>query len=106
MTFDPPFTRREGDQLARRVDDLDRHGTRGMQLLAQQTKANTEALGELRRDLAARFDQHTRQHERELHGRSARKRARTGTLIAAWAAAVATLGLLLDIAIQLPHLHR
>jgi hypothetical protein len=106
MINEPLFTRREGDQLSRRVEAIDEHGTRGMQLLSRQTAENTAAIKALRTELGKRFDQHTRQHERELHGRAAKRRARTGTAIAVWAAAVASIGLLLDIALQLPHLHR
>ena len=105
IAADPPFTRREGDQLARRLEEIDQHGTRGMQLLQQQTTANTGALGELRNEITTRFAEHTRQHERELKALYARRRWRITAAVAAVTAAAGMLSLMLSIAVQLSRLH-
>lgn len=104
MHPEPVFTRREGDQLARRVDSIDEHGTRGMQLISQQTQNNTAAIAAMRSMIESKFTEHTRQHETELAAIAGRKRWRVTAVAAVIASAAAALGLLVDIAAQVGHL--
>lgn len=105
MPDEPPFSRREGDTLARRLDEIDRHGTRGMQLLQMQTQANTDSLGQLKNEITTRFAEHTRQHETELAELKKRRRYRITVTIAAGATLAAILGVLWNISATLAHLH-
>jgi hypothetical protein len=100
---DPPFSRREGDQLIHRIDQIDRDGTRGMQLLANQTQENSKAIGRLQAEIASRFAEHTRQHELELAAIVTRRRWRIMAVIAAAAVVVALFAFLADIAAQVGH---
>lgn len=105
MPDEPSYTRREGDTLSHRLDEIDRHGTRGMQLLQQQTQANTDAIGQLKNEITTRFAEHTRQHEQEVAQLGKRRRYRVTATIAAAAALAAVLGLLWNIAATVAHLH-
>jgi hypothetical protein len=96
--WDPPASRRELDQLrrdheqlSRRVEDLDVHGTRGVVLLTQQLTTT-----------AAELAQHRRDHRDELADRVRSHRWVIGTTIAGAASVTAILALLTQIA---THLH-
>lgn len=103
---EPMYTRREGDDLSRRVADIDREGTRGMQVLAAQTQQNTAAIGELRNQVRTDFAAHTRQHEQELAAIRGRRKTRATNALAVWAAAVATLSLLVYVAVSVTTIRR
>lgn len=98
----PWFTLREGDQLSKRVDTIDRDGTRGMQLLSAQTQENTAAIARMETTMQTRFAEHTRQHTDELAALRIRNRWRVGTSIAAAAVLVAILSVVVEIAF---HVH-
>ncbi len=72
---DAPVSRAELADLQRRVDKIDRGGTRGVGVLAVQIQ-------ELAKDLAA----HEKQHEQERQARAAMRRWLVGAFIAAVAA--------------------
>lgn len=105
MYPEPMFTRREGDNLTRRIDAIDQHGTRGMELLANQTRDNAQAIGRLQQEMTARFQEHTNQHERELSAIRRRRQFGLTTIVAIWVAVIATITLLIDIATQVAKLH-
>lgn len=103
MPDDAPYTRREGDQLARRVEGMDEHGTRGMQLLGERVSQQSRAIADLAGQVADRFAEHTRQHDAEQKERTARRRWLITAAIAAAASVAAVLSLLLTIIAQLAH---
>lgn len=103
MPLDRPYTRREGDQLAARVDAIDRNGTRGWQLLTDRVDQQSKAIGSLRDEVSARFREHTRQHDADSLARTVSRRWRIGAAIVAVAAAATVLGLLVAILAQLGH---
>lgn len=106
MTAEAWFTRREGDTLSRRVESMDRDGTRGMELLAAQTADNSKAIGRLQQELHERFTEHTAQHVQEQRSRQAARRWRITTGIAAAVAVIAVFSLLLAVYGQVHQLHR
>jgi hypothetical protein len=88
--WDPPASRRELDQLrrdleqvARRLEDLDINGTRGVIVLQQQITATTAELA-----------QHRRDHRDEMAERVRSRRWAIGTTIAGGASVAAILALL------------
>lgn len=100
---EPMFSRREGDALARRIEQIDRDGTRGMQLIAAQTQENTAAVGRLQQEISSRFQEHTRQHELELAAIQTRRRWRVMAAIGLAAVVVALFSLLAYIAATVAH---
>jgi hypothetical protein len=91
--WDPPASRRELDQLradldrlARRVEDLDVNGTRGVILLTQQIAGITDQLAE-----------HRRAHRREQAERVRNRRWFIGTGIAGAASVAAIVTMLSQI---------
>lgn len=102
MPREPPYTRREGDQLARRIDAIDAHGTRGMQTLSDRVGQQSKALEALRKEVHDRFSEHTMQHEAEQALRTSGRRFRVTAGIALAGVCVAILALLVSILGQLP----
>lgn len=105
MTTDAYFTRREGDTLSRRVESIDRDGTRGAELIAAQTAENSKAIGRLQQEVHERFTEHTRQHDKEARARQSSRRWRITASIAAIASGAAVLSLLFAILAELARLH-
>lgn len=105
MYPEPPFTRREGDALVRKLEWIDERGTRGLEPLAEQTRQNTAAIGQLQAAMERQFARHTKQHERELRIFQRKRRHRYATVLATVVCACTVLGLLLSIVVQLSKIH-
>lgn len=99
---EPAATQREVDILRDEVHRLDDHGTRGVGALQAQLTDAIKDIVELRADMVARFEAHSRVHEQDKRDRASGRRWLIGTGIAGVAAMAAVFAALLDI---LSHIH-
>jgi hypothetical protein len=102
---EPAASQREMDllradvgHLAKRVDDLDMHGSRGVLTLQAQVTDLVKDMGQL----TGAFDAHQRQHVADARDRLIGRRWLVGTGLAGTATMAAVITLLLEI---LSHLH-
>lgn len=106
MPTDDYVTRREYDQLAKRVDDIDKNGPRGMDVLALQVGQTADQLGQLRQTVETRFDTLARQRASDERDKRGRSRWRVTAWIGGLAAVAAVVSALVAVSVQLSHLHR
>lgn len=85
-----------------RLDNIDDHGTRGVTGLQAQMTEVVKDLAELKADVNARFEAHTRQHDQDRRERVTGRRWLIGTGIAGLMAMSAVAGLLVEV---LMHVH-
>ena len=71
---------------ARRLDEIDRSGTRGVGALSVQVAEVIKDVADVRRDLSAFRHEHAEQHQAEQSARTVTRRWLIGTLIAAFVA--------------------
>ena len=94
---EPAASQRETDALARRIDQLDEHGTRGtvaaVGVVQTQLAQAISSIGELK----GRMDSHEREHQRDAQARVAARRWMVATVIGAVAAFGTVIGLLVEL---------
>jgi hypothetical protein len=88
-------------EVAQRLNSVD-SGKDGVAAMAVQVRELATDLGELKSDVAARFQQHLVQHTEDLKARTTARRWMIGTVIGA-AAALATVILMLLAVLQRLH---
>lgn len=93
-------TRREFDQLAARVNQMDMHGTRGVSALSLQVNQMAKDLAQYQRDNRQWQEEHATRHEDDIRERRASRRWRISTVLAALVVCSAFLGILVDIAVR------
>lgn len=101
---DAPASQREVDQLGRRIDDLDQHGTRGtvaaVGVVQTQLAEVIKDMGRLEGQTAEWQKAHTKQHEQDLADRAANRKWVIGTVIAILALLVTILAVIVPLALR------
>lgn len=86
MSEEPYVSRREFDTLARQVERIDEHGSRGVGILQQQITDLIKDVLEIKADTSRQLREHEQAHERERRERTSSRRWAAGTAVGLLAA--------------------